>query len=87
MVLKGKGRLINRPTQTGRRTYDKFFIYIPTELARDSAFPFRPGDEVEVEIDMQGKRLLIGHAPTYSITEGRRPKKTSWKKLRHKRLL
>ena len=59
LVLKSKSRFINRPTKTGKKTYDKYFIYVPTDLAKDSAFPFKDGDEVEVEIDAKGKRLLV----------------------------
>jgi len=62
LVSKGRGKFINRPTKTGKRAYDKFFIYIPTEVARDSTFPLRDGDEVEVEIDTKGKRLLVKRA-------------------------
>ncbi len=54
---KGKGKFINRPTQTGGRSYDKFFIYLPTELARDGTFPFKEGEEVAVEIE--NKKLVI----------------------------
>jgi hypothetical protein len=56
-MQKGKGRFINRPTRTGGRTYDKFFVYIPTEVARDGTFPFKEGEEVIIRID--GRRLVI----------------------------
>jgi len=59
LVSKGKGRFINRPTKTGGKTYDKYFVYVPTEIARDSAFPFKDGDEVEIEIDRKRKGLLV----------------------------
>jgi hypothetical protein len=62
LVTKGKGKFINRPTKTGRRIYDKFFVYVPTEVARDSTFPFKDGEVVEVEIDAKGKRLLAKRA-------------------------
>jgi len=62
LVSKGKGKFINRPTKTGRRTYDKFFVYVPTEVARDSTFSFKERDVVEVEIDTKGKRLLVKRA-------------------------
>jgi hypothetical protein len=62
LVSKGRGKFTNRPTKTGRRTYDKFFIYVPTEVARDSTFPFKDGDVIEVEIDAKGKRLLVKRA-------------------------
>lgn len=56
-MLEGIGRFINRPTVTAGKTYDKHFIYVPTELARDSQFPFKPGEKVTVTID--GKRLVV----------------------------
>ncbi len=59
MVLTGRGRLINRPTRTGGCTYDKFFIYVPTELARDSAFPFKPGDILSLEVNPKTQELRI----------------------------
>ena len=56
-MQKGKGRFINRPTRTGGRTYDKFFIYVPTEVARDGTFPFKEGEEVAIRIE--NKRVII----------------------------
>lgn len=50
-LREGKGRFINRPTRTGRKTYDKFFIYVPTEVARDGTFPFKVGDEVFIRVE------------------------------------
>lgn len=55
-MREGKGRFINRPTRTGGRTYDKFFVYIPTEVARDGTFPFEEGEEVVLRI---GNKMLI----------------------------
>lgn len=56
---KAKGRFINRPTTTGGKKYDKYFVYIPTDVAKDSAFPFRVGEEVQVSIDSKHKRLVV----------------------------
>jgi len=58
-LLEGKGRFINRPTQTGGKLYDKFFIYVPTDVARDSLFPFKEKEVVLIRIDAEGKRLII----------------------------
>jgi hypothetical protein len=58
MVTRARGRFINRPTKTGRGVYDKFFVYVPTELARDSSFPFKAGEEVDIQI-AAGKATLI----------------------------
>jgi len=58
-MLEGKGKFINRPTQTGGKLYDKFFIYVPTEVARDGLFPFKIGEIVKVRIDEKNNRLII----------------------------
>ncbi len=77
MVTRAKGRFINRPTKTGRGVYDKFFIYVPTELARDSSFPIAEGQEVEVRIDQKSGVLVVqpigsrkGGKPTSKVTIG-----------------
>ena len=59
-MRKGKGRFINNPTVSKGKKYDKFFIYVPTEVARDSNFPFKEGDKVEVEV--KGESLVITKA-------------------------
>ena len=56
-MLKGKGKFTNRPTKTKGHTYDKFFIYVPTEVARDGTFPFKEGEEVALRIE--NKRVII----------------------------
>jgi hypothetical protein len=56
----GVGTFINRRTKTGKKTYDRFFIYVPTEVARDGTFPFVEGEKVEIEI--KGKNLTITKA-------------------------
>jgi hypothetical protein len=58
-MLEGKGRFLNRPTETGGKKYDKFFIYIPTKLATDSSFPFKVGEEVAIRIDIQSSKIVI----------------------------
>lgn len=47
----GKGRFINKQSRTGKKVYDKFFLYIPTYVARDRDFPFKEGDLVVIKID------------------------------------
>lgn len=58
-MLEGKGAFINRPTRTGGKIYDKFFIYVPTEVARDGLFPFRVKESVKIKIDEENNRLMI----------------------------
>jgi hypothetical protein len=58
-MLESESKLINRPTQTAGKQYDKYYIYIPTEVARDSAFPFKKDEKLKIKIDPQNKRLII----------------------------
>lgn len=58
-VLEGKGKFINRRTRTANKDYDRFFIYVPVEVARDSAFPFKPEDKVTVRIDKAKNKLVV----------------------------
>jgi len=58
-MIEGNGRFINRPTKTGGKLYDKFFIYIPSEIARDSSFPFGRQETVKISVDKKHNRLII----------------------------
>jgi hypothetical protein len=61
-VIESEGKFINRPTETGRKKYDKFFVYIPTQVAKDGLFPFKENDKVKVRIDSENKRLIMEKA-------------------------
>jgi hypothetical protein len=43
LVLKGRGK-IHEPVK------GRIMIYIPADVHKDSAFPFKPRDSVEIEI-------------------------------------
>ena len=53
----GRARLINRPTTSKGKKYDKFFLYIPTYVVRDKDFPLKVGEELVVKIE--DGRLII----------------------------
>lgn len=50
-MKKGIGRFVNRRTKTGKRFYDRFSIYVPTEVGRDRTFPFKVGDKLGITIE------------------------------------
>ena len=58
-MIRGKGRFVNRPGVSKDKEYPKYFIYVPIEVARDSSFPFKEGDEVEVTIEPKNNRIVI----------------------------
>ena len=49
----GRGRVVDK----GDKRYPRIFIYIPSKVATDSAFPFGVGEHVLVKIE--GDRLII----------------------------
>ena len=53
MVLESKA------TITGDSKGRRLRIYIPSEIALDSAFPFKKGDIVIIKIDKGKRRLVI----------------------------
>ncbi|MHB8566046.1 MAG: hypothetical protein ACYC7D_15275 [Nitrososphaerales archaeon] len=59
VVLEGNGKFVNRRTKTYSKDYDRFFLYVPVEIARDSGFPFKPDEVVKIKIDRKMKRLLV----------------------------
>lgn len=50
MALKGKGSIY-------QHVKGKMYVYIPAVVRDDSAFPFKPGEKVTVNID--GNKLVI----------------------------
>ena len=50
-MREGEGKFVNHPTRTGGKLYDKFYIYIPTQVAKDGTFPFKEGDKVKIRIE------------------------------------
>lgn len=57
VMKQGVDRFINRQTKTGKKFYDRFFIYVPTEVGRDAIFPFKAGEKVNIKI--KNNKLII----------------------------
>jgi hypothetical protein len=49
MVLKAKTKF--------HLSRNRFYLYVPMDIAKDSQFPFKPGEGVSIEID--GNKLII----------------------------
>ncbi len=58
-LIEGKSKLVNRPRISKGKKYDSYFVYIPSEVARDSNFPFKHGDDVIVKIDPANRQIII----------------------------
>ena len=40
------------------KEYERFLIHIPSTMAKDSQFPFKPGQELAIAVDPKGKMVL-----------------------------
>jgi hypothetical protein len=45
--------VIGRRSVSKGREYVRVWVYVPTKVSEDTAFPFKVGDPCEVEIDTQ----------------------------------
>ena len=52
MVLKGESRII-----ASKNSYTQY-VTIPSWIARDSQYPFKGNEEVEVQVDPNGTILI-----------------------------
>ena len=58
MVLEAVGSLHPRITKTKGTDYTRYYIYLPSDLVKDSQFPFNL-EKRPVKITIDGERLLI----------------------------
>jgi hypothetical protein len=53
----GRAKLVNKPTETRGKKYNKFFIFITSYVATDKSFPFKEEDDLLVRIE-DGKLVI-----------------------------
>lgn len=53
----GRAKLVNKPTTTKGKKYDKYFLYLSSYVVKDKDFPFKVGDELVVRI-VNGKLVI-----------------------------
>ena len=58
MVLEAEGSLSPRTTKTKGKEYTRYYIYIPTDLTKDSAFPFDL-EKQPLNIKIDGDKLIV----------------------------
>jgi hypothetical protein len=51
-VMKtGIATISNRKYKRNEESFDRFYIYIPVSVAKDSAFPFADGEKINITIE------------------------------------
>lgn len=53
----GRAKIVNKPTVTKGKKYDKYFIYLSSFVVKDKDFPFNANDELLVKIE-KGKLTI-----------------------------
>ena len=41
------------------RQYKRIWIYVPTKVSEDTAFPFKVGDPCLIQLDVERRQLLV----------------------------
>jgi len=54
MPIEAESHFVNRREKRGQKSYDRYFIYVPSELAHDSGFPFKEGERVKIKVTDKG---------------------------------
>jgi hypothetical protein len=59
LARKGVGTIIGRKSVSKGKEYARIWVYVPTKISEDTAFPFEIGAPCLVEIDESDKRLTV----------------------------
>jgi hypothetical protein len=59
LARTGVGTVIGRKSVSKGREYARVWIYVPTKVSEDTAFPFEIGTPCLVEIDEERRQLVV----------------------------
>ena len=59
MARLGVGTIIGRRSVSKGRQYERIWIYVPTKVSEDTAFPFKVGDPCLIQLDVERRQLLV----------------------------
>ncbi len=59
MARTGIGTIIGRKSVSKGKEYARIWIYVPTKVSEDTAFPFKIGMPCLVEIDAEKGHLIV----------------------------
>ena len=63
--------MIGRKTSSKGKEYTRIWIYVPTKVSEDTAFPFGIGDPCQIEIDQEEAALSVKPLPvSRAVKEG-----------------
>jgi hypothetical protein len=59
MALSGIGTIIGRKSVSKGKEYARIWVYVPTKVSEDTAFPFKIGEPCLVDIAEKKKQRLV----------------------------
>jgi len=59
LARSGVGTIIGRKSVSKGREYARIWVYVPTKVSEDTAFPFEIGMPCIVEINEQKRQLVV----------------------------
>ena len=69
LARTGVGTIIGRKSVSKGKEYARIWVYVPTKVSEDTAFPFKIGSPCLVEIDDEGKYLVVKPISEKEATE------------------
>jgi len=71
-MLEGKTRLVVTITRVSGRTYERFLIHVPSKIARDSQFPFGPGELLNIDVDLKRNAVVLSETSPPKVAPRKR---------------
>jgi hypothetical protein len=59
LARSGVGTIIGRRSISKGKEYARIWVYVPTKVSEDTAFPFEIGMPCSVEIDEKRQQLIV----------------------------
>jgi hypothetical protein len=69
LARTGIGTIIGRKSVSKGKEYSRIWVYIPTKISEDTAFPFKVGLPCLVQIDEKRRQLVVKPISEANATE------------------
>jgi len=69
LARTGVGTIIGRKSVSKGKEYSRIWVYVPTKVSEDTAFPFKIGSPCLVEINEEKKQLVVKAISEKEATE------------------
>jgi hypothetical protein len=69
LARTGVGTIIGRKSVSKKKEYARIWIYVPTKVSEDTAFPFKIGEPCLVDINEEKGQLVVKHVSEQEAIE------------------